>query len=439
MSHFITKKHLSRRTVLQGVGVTMALPLLDAMVPASTALAQTAAAPKPRMGFVYFPHGAVMANWTPTKTGTDFEFTPILKSLEPYRDQVTVVSGLRNRTGESPSPHAIIAGTWLSCVAPAVSQAPHGGISADQVAALHIGQDTTLPSLELAGEGGGGACDPSFGCSYSGTVSFRTPTQPLPMEHNPRKIFYRLFGQGDNASQRHAIVEENASILDLVKGSADDLQKNLGTSDKAMVNDYLDSVREMERRIQKQREKEGSGIQLPDAPTGILEDFTKQLDMMFELIALAWQTNTTRVASYMIAKEVSMRTYNQIGVSDAFHPLSHHQNDAGKLARLTKVQAYHTEAFSRFVKRLKNTKDGDGSLLDHSIILFGSNMSNSDLHNNDPLPSVVLGRGYGKIKGGQHLHYPQDTPLANLLLTLLNRGGMPAEKHGNSTGVLAEV
>ncbi len=436
---FITKKHLSRRTVLQGVGVTLGLPLLDAMIPAATALAQTAAAPKPRMGFVYFPHGAVMQNWSPAKTGTDFEFTPILKPLEPFKDQLTIVSGLRNKTGESPAPHAIIAGTWLSCHAPAVSQAPHGGISCDQVAALQIGQDTALPSLELAGEGGGGACDPSFGCSYSGTVAFRTPTQPLPMEHNPRKVFGRIFGQGDTASERHAILNESASILDLVKADAADLQRGLGAADKSMVNDYLDTVREMERRIEKQKAKESSGIQVPDAPMGILEDFTKQLDTMFELIALAWQTNATRVTTFMIAKEVSMRTYPQIGISDAFHPLSHHQNDPGKLARLTKVQAYHTEAFARFVKRLKNTPDGDGSLLDHSIILFGSNMSNSDLHNNDPLPSAVLGRGYGKIKGGQHLHYPQDTPLANLLLTLLNRGGINVEKHGDSTGVLAEV
>jgi hypothetical protein len=436
---FITKKHLSRRTVLKGVGVTVALPLLDAMIPAATALAQTAAAPKPRMGFIYFPHGAVMQNWSPAKAGTDYEITPILKPLEPFRDQLTIVSGLRNKTGESPSPHAIIAGTWLSCHAPAVSQAPHGGISCDQVAAAQIGQDTALPSLELAGEGGGGAYDPSFGCSYSGTVAFRTPTQPLPMEHNPRKIFYRLFGQGDTAQERHAIIDESSSILDLVKDNAADLQRGLGASDKSMVNDYLDSVREMERRIEKQKEKESSGIKLPDAPMGILEDFTKQLDTMFELIALAWQSNATRVTTFMIAKEVSMRTYPQIGISDAFHPLSHHQNDPAKLAKLTKVQAYHTEAFSRFVKRLKNTKDGDGSLLDHSIILFGSNMSNSDMHNNDPLPSAVLGRGYGRIKGGQHLHYPQDTPLSNLLLTLLVRGGINVEKHGDSTGVLAEV
>jgi len=436
---FITRKHLSRRTVLKGAGAVVALPLLDAMIPAATALAATAAAPKPRMGFVYFPHGAVMANWTPAKTGTDFEFTPILKPLEPYKEYLTIVSGLRNKTGESPSPHAIIAGTWLSCVHPAVSQAPHGGISCDQVAAEKIGQDTALPSLELAGEGGGGACDPSFGCSYSGTVAFRTPTQPLPMEHNPRKVFYRLFGQGDTAAERHEIVNESQSILDFVMTSANDLKRTLGPSDRTMVSDYLDSVREVERRVEKQKEKEHSGIQLPDAPTGILQDFTKQLDTMFELIRLAWQSNSTRVATFMMAKEVTMRTYPQIGVTDAFHPLSHHQNNPSKLARLTKIQAYHADAFGRFTKRLRDTRDGDGSLLDHSVILFGSNMSNSDLHNNDPLPSAVMGRAYGRIKGGQHLHYPQDTPLANLLLTLLVRSGINVEKHGNSTGALKEV
>jgi len=436
---FITKKHLSRRTVLRGFGATIALPLLDAMIPAGTALASTAAAPAPRMGFVYFPHGAIMNRWMPTATGTSFDLPQILKPLEPYKSQLTVVSGLRNKAGESPSPHAIIAGTWLTCVPPPVSQAPHGGTSADQVAAQHIGQDTPLPSLELAGEGGGGACDPAFGCSYSGTVAFRTPTQPLPMENDPRKVFYRLFGQGDTANERNAIMDETGSILDLVTASAADLQKDLGPADKRMVNDYLDSVREVERRTQKMKAKLSAGIKLPDAPAGVPEDFGKMLDTMFEMIALAWQANMTRVASFMIAKEVSMRTYPQIQVTDAFHPLSHHQNDATKLDKLAKIQTWHTEAFARFAKRLASTQDGDGTLLDHSIILYGSNMSNSDLHNNDPLPSAVLGRGYGKLKGGQHLHYPQDTPHANLLVTLLNRAGVQVESLGISTGQLSEV
>jgi hypothetical protein len=436
---FVTKKHLSRRTVLRGVGAAISLPLLDAMIPAATALAATAAAPKPRIGFTYFPHGAIQARWQPKETGSAFDLPQILKPFDAYRSQMTVVSGLRNKAGESPSPHAIIAGTWLACVAPAVSQQPNGGTSADQVAAQHIGQDTTLPSIELAGEGGGGACDPSFGCSYSGTIAFRTPTQPLPMENNPRKAFYRLFGQGDNAAERHQIVEETGSILDMVSESASDLKRQLGTSDKAMVDDYLDSVRELERRVAKQKEKESSGVKLPDAPSGVQEDFGKVLDTMFEMIVLAYQANVTRVTTFMMAKEVSMRTYNQIGVSDAFHPLSHHQNDPAKLDRLAKVQTYHSEAYARFLKRMASTQDGDGTLLDHSILVFGSNMSNSDMHNNDPLPIAVFGHAYGKIKGGQHLHYPQDTPLANLWLTLLQRAGIPIETHGISTGVLSEV
>jgi hypothetical protein len=436
---FITKKHLSRRTMLRGMGYSLALPLLDAMIPASTALANTAAAPNPRVGFIYFPHGAIMSRWMPEATGKSFVLPQILKPLEPFRDSLTVVSGLRNKAGESPAPHAIIAGTWLSCVAPPVSQQPNGGISADQVAALHLGQGTPLPSLELAGEGGGGACDPSFGCSYSGTISFRTPSQPLPMENNPRKAFYKLFGQGDNEQERHAIVDETQSLLDFVGTSASDLQRQLGAHDRAMMNDYLDSVREIERRVQKLQASQSSAMTLPNAPAGVSEDFGKQLDAMFELMALAYQGNVTRVTTFMIAKEVSMRSYNQIGVSDAFHPLSHHQNDPAKLDRLAKIQTYHTEAFARFLKRMQATPDGDGSLLDHSILLYGSNMSNSDLHNNDPLPAAILGRGYGKIKGGQHLHYPQNTPFANLLVTMLDRAGIPVQSHGNSTGQFTEV
>jgi Protein of unknown function (DUF1552) len=436
---FITKKHLSRRTMLKGAGVSLGLPLLDAMIPAGTALADTAAVAPPRMGFVYFPHGAVMNNWVPTSTGTDFKITPILEPLDPYRQYMTVVSGLRNKAGESPAPHAIIAGTWLTCLHPPASQQPHVGPSADQVAAKYIGQDTPLPSIELAGEGGGGACDPSFGCAYSGTIAFRTGEQPLPMDNNPRAVFARMFGLGDTAEQRHEITQETGSVLDYVQESAKSMQQSLDPADKRMVGDYMDSVREVERRVQKMMAKEGTGVKLPNAPDGVPDDFAKMLDTMFDMIALGWQSNTTRVASFMIAKEVSMRTYPNLSITDAFHPLSHHQNDAGKLEKLTRIQNFHTKAFGRFVKRLAETPDGNGNLLDHSIILYGSNMSNSDMHNNDPLPNVVMGHGYGKIKGGQHLHYPQDTPHANLLLTLLNRGGIPVTAHGISTGTLAEI
>ena len=436
---FITKKHLSRRTMLKGAGVSIGLPLLDAMIPAGTALADTVAVAPPRMGFVYFPHGAVMSNWVPTATGTDFKISPILEPLDPYRQYMTVVSGLRNKAGESPAPHAIIAGTWLTCLHPPASQQPHVGPSADQVAAKYIGQDTPLPSIELAGEGGGGACDPSFGCAYSGTIAFRTGEQPLPMDNNPRAVFARMFGLGDTAEQRHEITQETGSVLDYVQESAKNMQQSLDPADKRMVSDYMDSVREVERRVQKMMAKEGTGVKLPNAPDGVPDDFAKMLDTMFDMIALGWQSNTTRVASFMIAKEVSMRTYPNLSITDAFHPLSHHQNDPVKLAKLTRIQNFHTKAFGRFVKRLAETPDGNGNLLDHSIILYGSNMSNSDMHNNDPLPNVVMGHGYGKIKGGQHLHYPQDTPHANLLLTLLNRGGIPVSAHGISTGTLAEI
>jgi hypothetical protein len=438
---FITRKHLSRRAVLRGTGVALALPLLDAMIPAATALAATAAAPRPRLGFVYFPHGAVMARWKPDAVGKAFEFPQILQPLDPYKAYTTVVTGLRNKGGESSDPHGIISGTWLSCVGPAGREGANDlGVTADQLAARAIGQDTALPSLELAGESiGGVSCAPGVGCGFASTVSFRTPTQPLPMQHNPRKVFYQLFGQGDTDEERKQIMAQTGSILDHVKEKAKRLSQDLGPADQAMLKDYLDSVREIERRVQKMSTAGDARVALPDAPLGVPEDFAEQVGTMFDLMALAWQADKTRVASFMIAKEVSMRTYNQIGVSDAFHPLSHHQNDPAKLDRLAKIQTYHTTLFARFVKRLHETPDGDGSLLDHSLVLYGSNMSNSDLHNNDPLPSALLGRGYGRVKGGQHLNYAQDTPHANLLLTMLDRAGIRLPSLGNSTGLLTEI
>jgi hypothetical protein len=436
---FITKKHLSRRTLLRGLGVSVSLPLLDAMIPAQTALAETAAKPAPRMGFVYFPHGAIMKSWSPQQTGTDYTASPILKPLDPFRSHMTIVSGLRNKGGESSDPHGIMAGTWLSCFG-VKGREGDKGVTADQLAARHFGQGTPLPSMELTGEGGNATCGQgNTGCGFGSTVAFRTPTQPLPMEDNPRKVFYQLFGQGDTNAERREILQETGSILDYVRGESARLQRRVGATDRARVSDYLDSIREVEGRMQRLANSDSAKMDLPNAPQGVPDEFGQHLDLLFDMIALSWQSNMTRVASFMMAKEVSMRTYPNLSITEAFHPLSHHQNDADKIERLVRIQNWHTQVFAKFIKKLSTTQDGDGSLLDHSIILYGSNMSNSDLHNNDPLPNVVMGKGYGRIKGGQHIKYPQDTPHANLLLTLLQRAGLPYEELGNSSGLLAEV
>jgi hypothetical protein len=426
---FLSKKHLSRRTVLKGAGATIALPLLDAMIPAGTALAQTVAAPSARLGFVYFPHGALQEHWTPAQTGRDFDFPFILKPLEPLRDYVTVVSGLRNKGGESSSPHGIIEETWLSCVSPRSRDGKTGvGVTADQIAARHLGKDTPLPSLELCGEPGG-------------MISFRTPQQPLPMESNPRKAFYGMFGQGDTNQERQAILNTTSSLLDYVRESTATLRRSLDVGDRARVSDYLDSVREIERRVQKLEENARSLGDLPGAPLGPPEDFGELLDIQFEMIALSWQTNRTRVATMKMVEEASMRTYPNLDVHEAFHPTSHWGGFPDRVANLRKIQAYHTAVFAKFVSRLAGMREGSTSVLDNSIILFGSNMANSDAHNNDPLPQALIGRG-GGIKGNQHLHYKQDTPHANILVTMLSRGGVPAkdiEKFADSTGPFTEV
>ncbi len=436
---FITKKHLSRRTLLRGLGVSVSLPLLDAMIPAQTALAETAAKPAPRMGFVYFPHGAIMKSWTPQQTGADYTASPILKPLDPFRSHMTIVSGLRNKGGESSDPHGIMAGTWLSCFG-VKGREGDKGVTADQLAARHFGQGTPLPSMELTGEGGNATCGQgNTGCGFGSTVAFRTPTQPLPMEDNPRKVFYQLFGQGDTNAERREILQETGSILDYVRGESARLQRRVGATDRARVSDYLDSIREVEGRIQRLANSDSAKMDLPNAPQGVPDEFGQHLDLLFDMIALSWQSNMTRVASFMMAKEVSMRTYPNLSITEAFHPLSHHQNDADKIERLVRIQNWHTQVFAKFIKKLSTTQDGDGSLLDHSIILYGSNMSNSDLHNNDPLPNVVMGKGYGRIKGGQHVKYAQDTPHANLLLTLLQRAGLSYEELGNSSGLLTDI
>ncbi|MDR2213639.1 MAG: DUF1552 domain-containing protein [Pseudomonadales bacterium] len=442
---FISKKHLSRRTMLRGAGAAIALPLLDAMIPAGTALAQTAAAPSPRLGFFYFPHGAIMDKWTPAATGRDFELTPILQPLAKYKDGMTIVSNLRNTAAEGAGVHATSPGTWLSCASPFTVDLndPNYGISADQIAAQHLGQDTPFPSIELCTEVKGssaGACDANLGCGYGSTISFRARTQPLPMEHNPRKLFFRMFGQGDTAQERESIMNQKFSLLDLVAESTASLNGKLGSSDKLRMGEYLDSVRDVERQVEKLGEQDFTGVTIPDAPLGVPGNWEEHINLMFDLAALAYEAQLTRVVSMMISAEISMLTYNQVGISDAYHPLSHHRYVPDKMDKCAVVQTYHSKIFARFLDRLNNTADGDGSMLDHSILLFGSNMSDSNAHNADPLPSAIFGSGYGRIKGGQHLQYAANTPHANLILTILERAGIQGvETLGNSTGLFAEV
>ena len=444
---FITKKHLSRRTVLKGAGVSLALPFLDAMVPASTALAQTAAMPKLRAGFFYLPHGAMMGNtthgpsmdkWTPSGSGADFKLSPILSSLEPYKKYISSFGNLENAASAG-SVHTLNPATWLSATRPDTGgPRAHMAVTLDQVLAKVISQDTPLPSLELASEstvqvaaGGGG--------SYT-TLSFRDAESPLPMEYNPRKVFLQLFGEGDTSQERAAISRQSSSILDLILDRTKKLQGELGGPDRAALDGYLESVREIERRTQMAGAKSLGSLKIPDAPVGELEDFDKQVKLMFDLLALAYQADLTRVASYIMVAEGTNRTYNHIGVPDAFHPVSHHANDLERINKLVKIQTWHVEKFAEFIAKMAATPDGQGTLLDHSIFMYGSNMSNSDLHNNYPEPNIVVGGGNGKMKlGGQHLTLADRTPIANLHLTLLQKAGVAREKFGDSTGVIAGV
>jgi len=440
---FITKKHLSRRTFLQSAGATLALPFLESMIPAMTAHAATNSGT--RLGFVYVPHGAIMDKWTPKTDGPDFEFTPILKPLEPFREYVNVVSGLHHKAADSTAVHSLSPTTWLSGVRPKPTQGPgaYAGITADQIAAQAIGQDTTLPSMELATEdhsGLIGECDRDYGCIYMNTLSWRTATTPLPMEINPRKVFERMFGQGSNAAERMTRKQQDRSILDSFVQQATDLQKKLGSRDKTTMNDYLESVREIERRIQKTGiEQANSDVSVPQAPAGIPYSYEDHLKLMYDLLVLSFQANITRVITFMVAREISNRTYPQVGVPDGHHAISHHQNRADKMEKNVKIQTYHITLFSQFLEKMKATRDGDGSLLDHSVLLYGSNMSNSNAHNHFPLPNLVLGGASGRLKGNRHLRYPDHTPQTNLLLSVLDKAGLQLDTLGDSTGKMAEL
>ena len=427
---FIFKKHLPRRTVLKGAGAAVALPLLEAMAPAAIAWADTPAGKAPkRFAFIGFPHGAIMDRWSPKETGTNYTMSPILQPLEPFRQHLTIVSGLRNKPAETPEPHAYIEQGWLTCVKPwdFGKAGPDSGVSCDQIAARYVGQDTRLPSLELTTAQG------------SAKVAWRTPTQPLPQESNPRAVFQKLFGQGDTDQERAQILAETGSILDRVQGEAQRLQASLGMQDRRVVSDYLDSVREIERRVQMAEKQSNTELTIPDAPIGTPNDITDYFKMMFDLMALAFQADVTRVITFSMDRETSMRTYTNLGIAEGFHPLSHHGNDTQKMDKLVQIQRYHTQVFAAFIKKLEAAREAGGTVLDHSTILFGSDMSNSDRHNNDPLPSAVLGHANGKIKGGQHLKYPQDSRHGDLLFTLLERNDIAVTTIGDSTEGLSEV
>src|SRR5580692_6870903 len=449
MAVFLTKKHLSRRTFLRGSGVALALPFLDAMVPAATALAQTAAAPKTRAGFFYLPHGAIMNNtpfgkdvdaWTSSGTGADFKLGHTVAPLEPVKNYVTTFENIENLAAGG-SVHTLNPATWLSCVRPdTAAKGASMAITLDQVIAQHLGQKTALPSLEVASEttiqvaACGGA-----GCYYASTTSYAGPNSPLPMEYNPRKVFIQLMGEGDTAAERDALLRKNSSILDMINDRAKALNNDLGAGDRVKLEEYLDTVRELERRVTVAGARDLKGVTVPDAPVGELDDFDKQVRLMFDLLALAYQADLTRVASFVMVSEGTNRTYNFVGVPDSFHPVSHHSNDKERIRRLTVIQRYHMERFADFLKKLADTKEGDGSILDHSLFLYGSNMSNSNQHDNYPLPAVLVGGANGRHVGGKNVTPAAHTPLANLHLTILNKVGIKQTSFGNSTGVLSDV
>ena len=446
---YLARKPLSRRTVLKGVGVSLALPLLDAMIPAATALAQTAAAPKMRAGFFYIPHGAILWNtaygpemdrWTPSGSGESFRLSPILSPLEAHKRYVTSFANIENRAPMG-SVHTLVPATWLSGVRPdEKATGAKMATTIDQLIAGEIGKDNVLPSLEVAAETTlqSAACG-TGACYYSSTLSFRNATTPLPMEFNPRKVFVQLFGAGDTPEERATISHRRASVLDMIHGRTSELKATLGPSDRVVLDGYLESVRETERRIDKASQRDLTGIDLPDTPIGELPDFDAQVKLMFDLIALAYQADITRVASYIMVAEGTNRSYNHIGVSDSFHPLSHHANNKERIEKLVKVQRYHVERFAEFVAKLAETPDGEGSLLDHAMLMYGSNMSNSDRHNNYPLPIILVGGARGALRGGQHIQLPEYTTLSNLHLTVLNKAGVELKSIGDSTGAIAGV
>ncbi len=443
----ITKKHLPRRAFLRGAGAALALPFLDAMVPA---FAGTLAKPVTRMGFVYVPNGIISAQWLPATEGTGFEFNTSMKALEPFRDQVLVLSNLAQINGRSfgdgGGDHARAGATWLTGVHPKKTEGAdiHSGISADQVAARALGSKTQFASLEIGVEAPSlaGGCDSGYSCAYTNTTSWRSPTTPNPMEVNPRVLFERLFGDGDSTdpASRLASMQERSSILDFVKGGVDRLETRLGSGDRAKLTEYLEAVRDIERRIQK-AEEQNATMKMPvmDRPMAAPEEFVDHARLMMDLMVVAWQTDMTRVTSFMLAREGSNRSYREIGVSDGHHSCTHHQNDAEKIAKTVKINTHHVQQLAYLVNKLKSTPDGDGNLLDHSMIMYGSSISDGNMHTHVDLPTVLIGSASGQIKSGRHLRSPKETPMNNLLLSMLDKVGVPTETLGDSTGKLEHL
>ena len=441
---FISKKHISRRTFLQGSGAMVALPFLDAMVPAQTPIRNTAAAAKTRFACFYVPHGATMDKWTPATEGSGFTFTEILKPLEPFREHINIVSGLAHpyvagaggADVSAGANHTRAAAVFLTGAVPERGAQAHLGVSADQVAARHIGQDTPLPSLELTIEEAVLACEASFSCAYRNSISWKSPSDPLPMQNNPRLVFEKLFGDGSSGAERRARRQQSRSLLDSVMEQVASLQKDLAPGDRRRLTQYLDDVREVERRIERAEASVREDVTLPDVPAGVPATFQDHLKLLMDLQVIALQSEITRVSTLMFARELSTATYPETTIRDPFHNLSHHSNDRGNMDRFAQLNTYHMTKFAYFVEKLKAIPDGDGTLLDHSLVLYGSSLSDGNQHNFSPLPVVLAGTASGQLKGGRHLQFPKDTRMSNLLLAMLDKLGARQESFGDSTGML---
>jgi hypothetical protein len=439
---YLTKRHLSRRALLRGAGAALALPLLESMIPAGRVkAADSSAKPRARLACIYVPHGAVMSQWTPARTGTGFEFPEILKPLEPFRDRVNVISGLTlplayGQDASAGANHTRSSAVYLTGAKPGVGAEAELGISLDQVVAREIGQDAPLPSLELCIEDGSLSCGTGLSCAYRNTISWQSAKSPLPMENNPQVIFERLFGDGSTAEQRAARRAEAQSLLDSIVGEVASLQQTLPAGDRVRMDRYLHDVREVERRIALAAQQVPANLKLPDAPMGIPDDFDTHIKLMFDLQVLAWQADVTRVTTLMFAKEVSNAIYPASGIREPFHNLSHHSNIPENIARLTQLNQYHAKTFAYLVQKLRDTPDGEGTLLDHSLLMYGSGMSNSNQHDHAPLPIVLAGGAAGRLSGGRHIAVQAKTPLSNLQLAMLHELGVAAESFGDSTGTV---